>query len=63
MVGFGDRVRMSLTPPTWSGCQWVRRTADMLAFSEERVFLTLVSQEGFPSPVSIKIREGPEPTM
>lgn len=53
---------MSFTPPTWSRCQWVRITESRVAFSEERVFLMLEIQEGCPSPVSIKMRVGPEPT-
>lgn len=54
--------RMSFTPPTWSGCQWVSITLLRVAFSEERIFWMVVSQEGFPSPVSIRMREGPVPT-
>lgn len=34
----------------------------MEAFSDERTFWRAVSQEGFPSPVSIRRRVGPWPT-
>lgn len=53
---------MSFTPPTWSGCQWVNITASRVTFSDDSVFLMFEIQEAFPSPVSIKMREGPEPT-
>jgi hypothetical protein len=52
----------SETPPTWSGCQWVRITLSMVAFSCSRAVLREVNHEGFPSPVSIRRRLGPWPT-
>lgn len=49
-------------PPTWSGCQWVRITWEMEAFSEDKRDFREVSQVGLPSPVSIRRRVGPWPT-
>jgi hypothetical protein len=46
-------------PPTWSGCQCVRITWVMDAFSCSRVVFRDESQAGLPSPVSIRRRVGP----
>jgi hypothetical protein len=50
-------------PCMWSWCQCDRRTLSIVMLSALRRDLRELIHCGLPSPVSMRIREGPRPTM